>query len=271
VDEQAVVVNVPLHGARGDFAYLQDLGERLAERVDSAGVGVFDGDLIGLDQGVLYLYGPDADRLWEAVEDLVREASLPAGSYVLKRHGGPGELEMRIDLDAPPGHGVTRVDRPARQRYHEGDWFAAPLEDGTFVLGRIARHHRGTILGYFFAPPFDRVPTLDETAGRQAGDSFTQLLFSHLGLRDGEWPVLGQAGTWDRAAWPLLEFERRIDWPGQEDRLYVVRRDEENLNQTVDELRVDLSETGKRPSDSLHGSKAVLVHLQQELAERRSR
>jgi hypothetical protein len=137
------------------------------------------------------------------------------------------------------------------------------------VLGRIARHDRGTIFGYFFAPPFDHVPTSEELGDRRAEGSFTQMQFSHLGLRDGEWPVLGQAGEWDRSAWPLLEFERRLEWLGQEDRLYVVRRDEEKLNEMVSERRVDLSEAGKRPRDALAGAGAAVVRLRQELARRR--
>ena len=84
-------------------------------------------------------------------------------------------------------------------RYREGDWFAAPLGDGTYVLGRIARHSKGIIFGYFFAPPFDHAPTLEEAAGRRAEESFTQFLFSHLGLRDGTWSVLGQTGDWNGA------------------------------------------------------------------------
>jgi hypothetical protein len=98
VNDQAVIVNVPLHGAGGDFADLQDLGERLAERVDAAGVGEFDGDMVGEDRGVIYLYGPDADRLWLAVEDVLRAASPPAGTYAVKQYGPPGSQETRVDL-----------------------------------------------------------------------------------------------------------------------------------------------------------------------------
>jgi hypothetical protein len=98
VDEQAVLVNVPLQGTSGDFAYLEELGDRLAERVEAAGVGEFDGNMIGKDLGVLYLYGPDADRLWEATEGVLRSASLPPGAYVVKQYGPPGSPETRLQL-----------------------------------------------------------------------------------------------------------------------------------------------------------------------------
>jgi hypothetical protein len=264
MDRQAVIVNVPLRGRSDDFADLEELGEQLAECVQTAGVGELDGDLIGQDWGIIYLYGPDADRLWQSIEGLLHAARLPAGAYVVKQHGPPGSSETRIDLLR--NSSLIAVSDVPKQRYREGDWFAAPLRDGRYVLGRIARHYRGTVFGYFFAPPFVHVPTLDDTRGRRAEESFTQMLFSHLGLRDGEWPVLGLAGDRDRDAWPLVEFEWRLEIPGRADKLYAVRVEEENLNRRASVTEVDISEAGKRPSESLSGSGAAVVHLEQALA-----
>jgi hypothetical protein len=97
-EDHAVIVNVPLRGASGDLEKLQELGDALAARVDAAGVGEFDGDLIGEDLGILYFYGPNADRLWPAIEGVLRAALLPAGAYVVKRYGPPGSPETQIDL-----------------------------------------------------------------------------------------------------------------------------------------------------------------------------
>ena len=147
----------------------------------------------------------------------------------------------------------------ARQRYREGDWFAVPLGDGTYALGRIARHHGGIVFAYFFAPPFDHVPALDEAEARTAADASTQMLLSHLGLRDGEWPVLGQ-GEWKREEWPLVEFERQID-----DKLFAVRWDDETLSEEVESRRIDASEAGSRPSDALAGAGAAVARLRRLL------
>ena len=147
----------------------------------------------------------------------------------------------------------------AGQRYREGDWFAVPLGDGTFVPGRIARHHRGIVFGYFF-PPVTHLPTVDELASLRAADSATQMLFSHLGLRDGEWPVLGQTGDWDPGEWPMVEFERRVD-----DRLYAIRWDEETLNKELSAVPVDPSEAGRRPWDALAGAGAAVARLRRLL------
>jgi hypothetical protein len=147
----------------------------------------------------------------------------------------------------------------ARQRYRDGDWFAVPLGDGTYALGRIARSKSGIVFGYFFGPPLDHVPSLDEVGSRTAADSVTQMLFSHLGLRDGEWPVLGQT-EWNPEEWPLVEFERRID-----DKLYAVRWNEETLNDEISSVRLDPSEAGQRPSDALAGAGAAVARLRRAL------
>jgi hypothetical protein len=148
----------------------------------------------------------------------------------------------------------------ARQRYHEGDWFAVPLDEGTFVPGRIARHHRGILFAYFFAP-LDHVPTLDELGSLTAADSATQMLLSHLDLRDGAWPVIGQPGEWDPDAWPMVEFERRVD-----DAVYAIRWDDETLSEEVSSVRIDASEAGARPSDALAGSGAAVSRLRRLFA-----
>jgi hypothetical protein len=151
-----------------------------------------------------------------------------------------------------------------RQQYGEGDWFAVPLDDGRYVLGRISRHSHGIVFGYFFAPAFDHVPTLEEAEGRTADDSFLQLRFGHLGLRDGAWPVLGPT-DWDRDAWPLLEFENRLVVKGRPDVLYAVRLDEETVARMVGRRKVDLSEAGRRPDHALFGHLAVVIELREAL------
>ena len=153
----------------------------------------------------------------------------------------------------------------SRQRYREGDWFVVPLDDGRCVLGRISRHSYGIVFGYFFAPPFDHEPRLEEVGGRTAADSFLQMRFSHLGLRDGAWPVLGQIGDWDRDAWPLLEFENRLEVKGRPDVLYAIRLDEDTVSRMVSRRKVDLSEAGRRPDQALFGDLAAVIELREAL------
>lgn len=154
----------------------------------------------------------------------------------------------------------------AEPTYREGDWFAVPLGDEAFALGRIARHHKGIVFAYFFAPAFDRLPTLTDTEGLSADRALTQMLVSHLDLRDGAWPVLGQAGDWDQSAWPMVEFERRVEPPGGgPETLYAIRWDERTLNDEVSARPLDPSEASLRPRDVLSGAGAAVVRLRHAL------
>lgn len=150
-------------------------------------------------------------------------------------------------------------------RYREGDWFAVPLGGEKFALGRIARHHRGIVFAYFFAPAFEHLPTLAETERLTADRALTQMLVSHLDLRDGAWPVLGQEEGWDPGAWPMVEFERRVEPPGGSEALQAIRWDERTLNEEASARPVDPSEAGSRPPDVLSGAGAAVVRLRHAL------
>ncbi len=149
--------------------------------------------------------------------------------------------------------------------YREGDWFAVPLDDTNYALCRIARHDQGIVFVYVFGPAFDRLPTRADTAELTASDSLTQMLVSHLDLRDGVWPVLGQDEGWDPDAWPMVEFERRVDPPGRPEELHAVLWDDRDLTREVSARRLDPSEAGRRPRDTLSGAGAAVVRLRQAL------
>lgn len=96
VSEHAVLIHIPsLLDEDGGLDVIEDA---LAEALGEAGVGEFDGNDIGADGAVLYMYGPDADALWQAVEPVARAARIGAGSYAVKRYGEPGAHEVRVDL-----------------------------------------------------------------------------------------------------------------------------------------------------------------------------
>ena len=95
--EHAVLVNVPVPGGEAGWELVSKLSDRLAERIDEAGVGEFDGNEIGEGWARFYCYGPDADRLWDAVADTVDLGSLPPGAHAVKRYGAPGAPSVRIE------------------------------------------------------------------------------------------------------------------------------------------------------------------------------
>jgi hypothetical protein len=99
--DHAVLIHFALaddaFGNEAERTTIGDLGDRLADIVQRAEVGEFDGDEFGGGEAVLYLYGPDEERLWAAVEPEVRACALrPA--FALLRPGGPNAAAHRLEL-----------------------------------------------------------------------------------------------------------------------------------------------------------------------------
>jgi hypothetical protein len=52
-------------------------------------VGEYDGNDVGAGEGTLFLYGPDADALFNTVLPILRTSSLTKAGRVVKRYGPP--------------------------------------------------------------------------------------------------------------------------------------------------------------------------------------
>jgi len=151
---------------------------------------------------------------------------------------------------------------PRKPPYAEGDWIAVPLGDDRWVAGRIARMDgRNTIFGYFFPTVSVAPPALDDIAGLSPSDSFTQLIFSDLDLRKGDWRLLGGSPGFRRDEWPMVEFERYLDLSLREPVLQAVAYADDNPNVEVSCRRVPMTERGGRPIDGLYGSGAAVTRL----------
>ena len=104
VVEQAVIVHYNL--SDDEFGLLEEreavfqLENRLESLVERHQVGEFDGNEFGGGEAVLYCYGPDADRLFAAIEEELRSfTARPA--YATLRYGestDPSATERRIEL-----------------------------------------------------------------------------------------------------------------------------------------------------------------------------
>jgi hypothetical protein len=94
--QQAVIVHLRLSddhfGSREERDLLFELGDRLNKVIDDAGVGEFDGDEFGQGECVLFMYGPDADRLYSVIEPVLKATPLAAGRYAIKRYGETSDL-----------------------------------------------------------------------------------------------------------------------------------------------------------------------------------
>jgi hypothetical protein len=102
--EHAVLVTYALsddrYGQEEEREAIYALMERLTEAVEAADAGEFDGNEFGGGKVVLYAYGPDANRLFAAMEPQLR--AFPARpAHAVLRFGeadNPAAVEQSIDL-----------------------------------------------------------------------------------------------------------------------------------------------------------------------------
>jgi Immunity protein 26 len=146
--------------------------------------------------------------------------------------------------------------------YEEGDWFAVPLRDSGFAVGLIARANpKAALLGYFFGPRRVEVPTLDDVARLNPDEAVLVRKFGHLGIVQGEWPLLGRLKDWDRREWPMPVFVRYEELTGRSFRVFY---DDSDPNKLLREERVPPGEAAQGPKDGLMGAgfaEKVLTNL----------
>ena len=151
--------------------------------------------------------------------------------------------------------------------YAEGSVFAVPLRDEGYARGVVARSDpKGEILfGYFFGP---RILQISEASVNelQPSDAIVRLRFGALGLRNGEWPVLGLIPDWNRLSWPISDFVRRDPMGRRRTRLV---RYLDDPSQAVAEYAVE--DDPRLPADSLSGYGAVEIKLTVLLANSRGK
>ena len=98
--EHAVIVHFQ-YGST-DLSGMFALEERLEEAICSAQAGEYDGNEIAADasDGCLYMYGPDADRLFQVVRPILESTSFMQGAVVTKRYGPPeaGVPEVTLSI-----------------------------------------------------------------------------------------------------------------------------------------------------------------------------
>ena len=70
--------------------------DKLSAVIQESKTGVFDGDEFGNGECGLFMYGPNADVLFEVVLPLLMEWDPLKGGYAIKRYGAPPEQRERI-------------------------------------------------------------------------------------------------------------------------------------------------------------------------------
>lgn len=142
--------------------------------------------------------------------------------------------------------------------YSEGSVFLVPLRKGGYARGVIARSDpKGVVLfGYFFGPRLmssDSV-TFDDLDPAKAT---LRVMFGALGLRNGEWRILGMAPDWNRSDWPIPDFARRDPLGRMKSRL--VRYSDNDPSHR--EAEYPIEDDSGLATDSLSGYGAVEIKL----------
>jgi len=98
--EQAVIVRFS-YGST-DLSRLFALERKLEAAIGDARAGEYDGNEVAVDgsDGILYMYGPDADHLFRTIEPILKATSFMNGAEVTVRYGPPadGVIEKKITI-----------------------------------------------------------------------------------------------------------------------------------------------------------------------------
>jgi hypothetical protein len=101
-EEQAVIVHSALPSTESNelFRQLEALEDQLHSVIATANVGEFDGNEIGQGELTLYMYGPDAEKLFAVVAPVLRGAQLTQSAVASVRSGPPGSTARTVRLSA---------------------------------------------------------------------------------------------------------------------------------------------------------------------------
>ena len=147
--------------------------------------------------------------------------------------------------------------------YEAGTWFAIALRCGGYAVGNVARTPKQgkVLLGYFFGPRREVVPSLGELSSQRATDAIRVLRFGDLALIKGQWPIIGRSSGWTPQDWPMPSFVRKDGLSGKS--WEVSYKDEDPSEVVAEELLVRDSDDMER--DGVFGAVAVELLLSQIL------
>ena len=144
----------------------------------------------------------------------------------------------------------------------EGSWFAIPLTDSGYGLGLAARIGKrgGIILGYFFGPRRNIIPSESDTLALRPTDAILIRQFCDPALVSGEWAIVARSKEWHREEWAQSAFGH-IDVV---DDSKAYRREyppDDPSNMFVQETLISPEEAFLLPQDGLSGHIALQTRL----------
>jgi hypothetical protein len=101
-DSHAVILYLRLSngqfGSEEERDAIHRMTDRLVQAILANDVGELDGDEFGGNECVVYMYGPDAGKLFSAIQPVLKDWPALVGGYAIKRFGPPGAPFERVDF-----------------------------------------------------------------------------------------------------------------------------------------------------------------------------
>ena len=96
--EQAVIVS--FYYARTDLTPLFDLEEQLEDAIQRRAVGVYDGNELSPDGSdvTLFMYGPDADRLFSVVRPILESSKVIKEAVATLQYRSPEDEVTEVEI-----------------------------------------------------------------------------------------------------------------------------------------------------------------------------
>lgn len=126
----------------------------------------------------------------------------------------PRALVSMLDELLPPSFeddGIRSESAKSEINFVPGEWCAIPMPESRWAVGRIVHRQQDVIVGYFFGPRREDLPQVSDLKGLTSTGVDEIRKVSDLGLRSGEWPVIGGSRDFDPMVWPVPAFGKP-DW-----------------------------------------------------------
>ena len=99
--EHAVIAHLRMteneFGSPREREAIAKLANNLERAIAEHQVGEFDGEEFGGGRCVFYMYGPDADQLFDTVEPVLKSEPLARGGFAIKRYGEASNVNAKED------------------------------------------------------------------------------------------------------------------------------------------------------------------------------
>lgn len=83
------------HGTDKERDRISALTDKLADAIEKHEAGEFDGDEYGGGYCRLFMYGPDADKLFDAIKKPLLASPLSKGGHAIKRYGEASDMDCK--------------------------------------------------------------------------------------------------------------------------------------------------------------------------------